>query len=96
MEVAASPSGADGAARARIEAPPGARTSGALGDLVEGMGLEAVRLAVDLGRGLAIRGVDEAEDLAGLLVDAVVLVVDAVRALDARRRRRGRRRRPRP
>src|SRR5206468_12598587 len=35
------------------------------------------------GPGLAIGRVDEAEDLAGLLVDPIVLVLDAVWALDA-------------
>src|SRR5262245_45828350 len=33
-------------------------------------------------RGLLVRGIDEAEDLAVLLVDPVVLVVDPVLALD--------------
>ena len=46
-------------------------------------GLEAVRLAMDAGRGLAVGRVDEAEDLAVGLVDPVVPVVDAVRALGA-------------
>jgi hypothetical protein len=38
---------------------------------------------VDTGGGLSIGCLDEAEDLAGLLVDPVVLVVHAVLALDA-------------
>ena len=46
------------------------------------MRLEAVGLAVDPCGGVAIGSVDEAEDLAGLLVDPVVLVIDAIRVLD--------------
>src|SRR4051794_33955189 len=51
-------------------------------DEMEGLCLEAVGLAVDKRCRLAIGSVDEAEDLAGLLVDPVVLVVDAVGVLD--------------
>jgi hypothetical protein len=40
-------------------------------------------LSMDASRRLAIRGVHEAEDLAGLLIDPVMLVVDALLALDA-------------
>src|SRR3954469_603806 len=60
---------------------PGARRwPGALcplGDLEEVLGDEAVGLAVDRDRGLTVGRLDEAEDLAGGLVDPVVLVVDA-------------------
>src|SRR5919201_1680465 len=57
--------------------------SGALLDLEDGLRLEAVGLAMDLDRGVTVRRLDQAEHLAGLLVDPVVLVVDPVRALDA-------------
>jgi hypothetical protein len=60
----------------------GAGASGSLLDLVERLGDEAVRLAVDLGGGLAVGCVDEAEDLTGLLVDPVVAIVDAVELAD--------------
>src|SRR5436190_22946533 len=50
--------------------------------LVEGVGLEPMCLAMDTGRRLLVRGADEAEDLALGLVDPVLLVVDAVLALD--------------
>src|SRR5689334_16140812 len=56
--------------------------SGALLDRVERVRLEAVRLAMDPRCRLGIRRVDEAEHLAVLLVDPVVLVVDAVLPLD--------------
>src|SRR5438309_1021539 len=56
---------------------------GALLDFVERVGLETVGLAVDAGCRLAVRSIDEAEDLAVLLVHPVMLVVDAVFALDA-------------
>jgi hypothetical protein len=46
--------------------------------------LEAVGLAVDARRGLGVRRVDQAEDLAIRLVDPVLLVIDAVLALDPR------------
>jgi hypothetical protein len=52
---------------------------------MERVGLEAVGLAMDARRGLAIRRVDEAEDFAGLFVDEIVLVVDVVRAPCTRR-----------
>jgi hypothetical protein len=53
----------------------------ALLDLVDLVGDEAVRLAMDAVRGLGVGRLDEAEDPAGLLVDPVALVVDAVLAL---------------
>ena len=46
------------------------------------MGLETMRLAVYARGGLAVRSVHEAEHLAGLLVDPVMLVVDPVLTLD--------------
>ena len=52
-------------------APPPA-TSRALRDLVERLRLEAVGLEAHTGGGLSIGRLDEAEDLAGLLVDPVV------------------------
>ena len=50
----------------------------ALADLVDLVGDEPVRLAVNRVRGLRVRSLDEAEDLPSLLVDPVALVVDAV------------------
>jgi hypothetical protein len=47
------------------------------------MGLEPMSLAVDASRGLPVGRVDEAEHLAGRLVDPIVRVVDAVLALNA-------------
>src|SRR6185295_6215040 len=61
---------------------PVAGALAALLDLVERVRLEPVRLAVDARRGLAVGRIDETEDLAVLLVDPVLLVVDAVVALD--------------
>ncbi len=49
-----------------------------LGDLVDLVGDEAVRLAVHGVGGLRVGGLDEAEDLPRLLVDPVALVLDAV------------------
>ena len=40
-------------------------------------------LAVDARRGLPVGRLDQAEDLAGRLVDPIVLVVDALLGLDA-------------
>src|SRR5258706_15648461 len=63
---------------------PGFRgPSGPLTDLVPLVGHEAVGLAMDTVRGVLVRCVDEAVDMATHFVDPVVLVVDAVLALDA-------------
>src|SRR5439155_13805960 len=51
-------------------------------DLVERVGLKAVRLPMDARGRLPIGRVDEAEDLAVALIDPVALVVHAVLALD--------------
>src|SRR5215211_6280007 len=56
--------------------------SAVLGDLEDLVGYQAVGLTVNRVRGLRIGSLDEAEDLAGLLVDPVALVVHAVLALD--------------
>src|SRR5207342_825560 len=50
---------------------------------VQDLRLEAMGLTVHADRGLAVGGVDEAEDLAGRLVDPVMAVVDAVLPLHA-------------
>jgi hypothetical protein len=47
------------------------------------VGLEAVGFSMDSRGALAVRRVDQAEDLALLLGDPVLLVVDAVLTLDA-------------
>ena len=59
------------------------RGSGALLNLVEGVRLETMGLAVDPRRTLLVRRIDEAKDLALRLVDPVVLVVHAVLGLHA-------------
>ena len=46
------------------------------------MGLETMGLAVHPRCGLTVGSVDEAEHLAGLLVDPVLPIVDAIGALD--------------
>jgi hypothetical protein len=75
---------------AGIRVGRGARTprpdegaSGALLDLVERVGLEPVRFSMHPSGGLPVGRVDEAEDLAVLLVNPVVLVIDSVLALHA-------------
>jgi hypothetical protein len=53
----------------------------AFGDRVDLVGDEPVRLAVHDGRGVGVRGVDQAEDLAVRLIDPVAQVLDTVTAL---------------
>src|SRR2546423_12393703 len=55
--------------------------SGALGDLIDVVGYQAVRLFVDASRGLSIRRLDQAEDLPSLVVDPVALVLHAILTL---------------
>src|SRR5262249_9673957 len=55
--------------------------SGALGDRVDLVGDEPVRLAVHRRRGVRVRRVDQAKDLAMLLVDPIPQVVNAVGVL---------------
>src|SRR5215217_7085611 len=52
--------------------------SGSLVELVDLVGYEAVRFTMHRAGGFRVRRLDEAEDLARLLVDPVALVVDAV------------------
>src|SRR5215217_3596467 len=55
--------------------------SGSLVELVDLVGYEAVRFTMHRAGGFRVRRLDEAEDLARLLVDPVALVVDAVLVL---------------
>src|SRR3954451_3648833 len=65
----------------RPDPAPRRRTSAALLHGDELVRHETVRLAVHPCGGLGVRGVDQAEDLAGVLVEPVALVVDAVGVL---------------
>src|ERR1700745_1209053 len=67
---------------------PGGRAGGApgpgagsLGDRVDLIGYEPVRLAVHAFGGVGVRGIDQAEDLAVLLIHPVAQVMNAVCAL---------------
>src|SRR5689334_22932134 len=59
----------------------GEEGSGSLGDWVDLVGDEPVCLAVDGSGGVGVWGIDQAEDLAVLLVDPVPQVVNAVGVL---------------
>jgi hypothetical protein len=69
---------------ASIKEAPGIVTvdSLPLTDLVDLIGNEAVRFSMNRRSSLCARRIDQTEDLPGLLIDPVVLVVDAVSTLD--------------